>query len=211
MKLLDSQDVTLVGNFDYAWSTPVDDVCCCPVGLGKGRELPVLDTNVYTEYYTPSLWGSGMLHKPCTPTWQLLPCIHHYHQHACRQHRLDTVHIFQCLRAIIQLSSDVHTRPASAKCCQPAGLAAYSDSELPGPNLPLPCGYSAVAEKLAQDLDITFGWRLARLEWGSTGGRTSGDGGRSGVVLRSSCGQCIQADAVILTLPLGVLKVHPQP
>ena len=95
--------------------------------------------------------------------------------------------------------------------CQPAGLAAYSDSELPGPNLPLPCGYSAVAEKLAQGLDITFGWRLAQLEWGSTGGRTSGDGGRSGVVLRSTCGQYIQADAVILTLPLGVLKVNPEP
>jgi hypothetical protein len=119
-----------------------------------------------------------------------------------------------------------------------AGLAEYY--ELPGPNIPVPCGYSVghcdcqdamlkpkkidwlrvvlegadgativrillgymqkVAEILAEGLDIRFGHVVDRVDWG-----------QHGVHIKCEGGAVFQADAVIITVSLGVLKVTSVP
>ena len=70
-------------------------------------------------------------------------------------------------------------------------------TELPGPNIPLPCGYQAIAEHFAEGLDIRVGQRVTRVHHDASGVRVVCE---SGVELR--------ADAVIVTVSLGVLKVR---
>ncbi len=73
-------------------------------------------------------------------------------------------------------------------------------AELPGPNIPLPCGYQPVAEHFAEGLDIRFGQRVQRVAYDGAGVRvTTEDGGE------------LAADAVIVTVSLGVLKARAAP
>ncbi|CAL5227355.1 g10303 [Coccomyxa viridis] len=74
-----------------------------------------------------------------------------------------------------------------------AGLAAYS--ELKGPNMPLSCGYSRVAEVMAEGLDIRYQHTVERIDWGE-----------SGATVHCSSGESFKCDAVICTVSLGVLK-----
>ena len=69
-------------------------------------------------------------------------------------------------------------------------------TELPGPNIPLPCGYQAIAEHFAEGLDIRFGQRAERVHYDATGVRVVCEGGAE-----------LRADAVAVTVSLGVLKV----
>lgn len=69
-------------------------------------------------------------------------------------------------------------------------------TELPGPNIPLPCGYQAIAEHFAEGLDIRFGWRVERVHYDVSGMRVVCEGGAE-----------LRADAVVVTVSLGVLKV----
>lgn len=57
-----------------------------------------------------------------------------------------------------------------------------------------------LAEKLAEGLPIRHGVVVDRIQWG-------GDG----VTLHCQGGEQIKADAVIVTVSLGVLKVIPMP
>ena len=52
-----------------------------------------------------------------------------------------------------------------------------------------------MAEVLAEGADIRYGHRVSRIRWGS-----------DGVHLECSNGQTFHADAVIVTMSLGVLK-----
>lgn len=74
-------------------------------------------------------------------------------------------------------------------------LAQYEEFE--GPNIPLPSGYQTLAEKLAEGLPIRHGVVVDRIQWG-------GDG----VTLHCQGGEQIKADAVIVTVSLGVLKAQ---
>ncbi|KAK9810120.1 hypothetical protein WJX72_005080 [[Myrmecia] bisecta] len=79
-----------------------------------------------------------------------------------------------------------------------AGLAGYG--ELEGPNLPLPDGLQALAEVLAEGLDIRLGHAVQRISWGA-----------EGVTVTCANGVVLEADAVIVTVSLGVLKAsHEQ-
>lgn len=69
-------------------------------------------------------------------------------------------------------------------------------TELPGPNIPLPCGYQAIAEHFAEGLDIRFGQRVERVHYDASGVRVVCEGGAE-----------LRADAVVVTVSLGVLKV----
>ncbi|KAK9807907.1 hypothetical protein WJX73_000144 [Symbiochloris irregularis] len=71
--------------------------------------------------------------------------------------------------------------------------------ELPGPNMPLPCGYSAVARAMAEGLDIRFGHCVTNIHWH-----------QSGADVTCQDGTNMSADAIICTLPLGVLKAQHQ-
>ncbi|KAK9844063.1 hypothetical protein WJX81_003289 [Elliptochloris bilobata] len=76
-----------------------------------------------------------------------------------------------------------------------ASMAEYH--ELPGPNIPLPCGYQAVAEHFAEGLDIRFGQRVERVRYDAHGVHVTVAGGAE-----------LAADAVIVTVSLGVLKAE---
>lgn len=54
-----------------------------------------------------------------------------------------------------------------------------------------------LAEKLAEGLPIQHGVTVSNVAWG-----------KDGVRLQCADGQSIEADAVIVTVSLGVLKVH---
>ena len=69
-------------------------------------------------------------------------------------------------------------------------------TELPGPNIPLPCGYQAIAEHFAEGLDIRFGQRAKRVHYDASGVRVVCEGGAE-----------LRADAAVVTVSLGVLKV----
>lgn len=51
---------------------------------------------------------------------------------------------------------------------------------------------------MAEGLDIRFGWHVSKIRWHA-----------AGVDVTSEDGQTLHADAVVCTLPLGVLKVRP--
>lgn len=68
------------------------------------------------------------------------------------------------------------------------------DEDLPGPDLQLLRGYAPLLDALSADLDIHLGEGVRRIE------QTASQ------VLVHSIGRCYEADAVIVTLPLGVLK-----
>lgn len=72
----------------------------------------------------------------------------------------------------------------------------FTLTELPGPNIPLPCGYQAIAEHFAEGLDIRFGQRAERVHYDASGVRVVCEGGAE-----------LRADAVVVTVSLGVLKV----
>ena len=61
----------------------------------------------------------------------------------------------------------------------------------------MPCGYGAIAEHFAEGLDIRFGHRLERICYDA-----------AGVRLVCTDGSELSADAVIVTVSLGVLKVR---
>ncbi len=54
-----------------------------------------------------------------------------------------------------------------------------------------------LAEKLAEGLPIRHGMTVDQIQWNT-----------SGVIVQCQGGQQIEADAVIVTVSLGVLKVH---
>jgi glycine/D-amino acid oxidase-like deaminating enzyme len=56
--------------------------------------------------------------------------------------------------------------------------------------------WQGVAEAMAEGLEVRFGHEVDRIEWG-----------RGGVIVSCSGGQVIEADAAIVTVSLGVLKV----
>ena len=70
-------------------------------------------------------------------------------------------------------------------------------AELPGPNIPLPCGYQAIAEHFAEGLDIRFEQRAQRVHYDASGVRVVCEDGAE-----------LRADAVVVTVSLGVLKVR---
>ncbi|KAL0055945.1 hypothetical protein WJX82_006032 [Trebouxia sp. C0006] len=74
-------------------------------------------------------------------------------------------------------------------------LAEYGEFE--GPNIPLPSGYQVLAEKLAEGLPIEHGMTVGQIQWNT-----------SGVIVQCQGGQQIEADAVIVTVSLGVLKAQ---
>ncbi|MBK8538779.1 MAG: FAD-dependent oxidoreductase [Ardenticatenia bacterium] len=68
------------------------------------------------------------------------------------------------------------------------------DEALGGENLLLPDGYGLLLERVAASLDIRLGQAVTRIAHGPDGVRVSGPGG------------VFEADRVVVTLPLGVLK-----
>ncbi len=77
-------------------------------------------------------------------------------------------------------------------------LAHREYETLEGPNMPVPGGYQALAEILAQGLDIQFNHRVARVAYGPTGVTVTCDNGR---VFEASC--------CVVTCSIGVLQVRP--
>jgi protoporphyrinogen oxidase len=73
-------------------------------------------------------------------------------------------------------------------------------TELPGPNIPLPCGYQPIAEHFAEGLDVRFGQRVQRVAYDGAGVRVTTEDGSE-----------LAADAVIVTVSLGVLKAWAAP
>ncbi|KAK9795873.1 hypothetical protein WJX73_003247 [Symbiochloris irregularis] len=71
--------------------------------------------------------------------------------------------------------------------------------ELTGPNVPITCGFQAVAEALAEGLDIRYGHTVDLMQWD-----------QSGVKLHCANGATFEADAAIVTVSLGILKARHQ-
>lgn len=69
--------------------------------------------------------------------------------------------------------------------------------ELRGGDVLLDGGYEPLVAHLARGLDVRLGWEVARV-------RTGADG--SGATVEATDGRTIESDAVILTVPLGVLQ-----
>ncbi|KAK9860346.1 hypothetical protein WJX84_005539 [Apatococcus fuscideae] len=76
-----------------------------------------------------------------------------------------------------------------------AGLAAYE--ELPGPNVPVTSGYQALAMKLSEGVDIRYGCTVQKIAWNA-----------DGVEILCADRTTVCCDAVISTIPLGVLKAN---
>ena len=89
---------------------------------------------------------------------------------------------------LLQLSASVPSALVAAPACAACVSAAFDPSAMRA--------LQAVALELAKGLHICYGWRVKRVSWGS-----------DSVLLESHSGERLQADAVICTLPLGVLKV----
>lgn len=68
---------------------------------------------------------------------------------------------------------------------------------LDGPNMPSPGGFQAIAQSLASTLDVRFEHRVTSIEWGT-----------GGVSITCSNGFELEADAVLVTVSIGVLQAH---
>lgn len=80
----------------------------------------------------------------------------------------------------------------------PAAAAARYAAAVEGrSNAPIPAGFQALPEYLARDLDVVYGQHVERVVW---------DG--AGVKLFTKQGKEWKADAAIVTVSLGVLKVR---
>lgn len=77
---------------------------------------------------------------------------------------------------------------------QMSALWFNDDQAYPGPDLMFPEGYSAIPDHLAAGLDVRLGQVVTRIDTGTTG------------VVVSTQAKTYAADAVIVTLPLGVLQ-----
>lgn len=91
----------------------------------------------------------------------------------------------------------LHTRTAMIGAADPDVLSirtALEDGSMEGDQVILRAGYSALAERLAEGLEVRRGVVVTQIEHGA-----------EGVTLRTS-GGTFEADRVLLTVPLGVLK-----
>jgi len=78
------------------------------------------------------------------------------------------------------------------------GLAFAREYEtLDGPNLPVPGGYQTLLERLAQGLDVRCNHAVTRISYGP-----------GGACVTCANGAVIEADAVLVTLSLGVLQAQ---
>lgn len=75
--------------------------------------------------------------------------------------------------------------------------------EFHGDHCMLPTGYGSVAKAMAEDLDIRYGKPVREVHYAPNPDKKA-DGEQTKIIL--SDGEVIEADAVLMTVPLGVLK-----
>ncbi len=96
--------------------------------------------------------------------------------------------------ALRYLINSEYEQEYSGSYSQMSALWFNDDQAYPGTDLMFPNGYSAIPDYLAAGLDVRFGQGVTRINTGTTG------------VVISTLATTYAADAVIVTLPLGVLQ-----
>jgi spermine oxidase len=116
-------------------------------------------------------------------------------------------------KGVFKMHENLERSITGAGSLDDLNLNAYSEyKEFPGGNLPIAKGYSSIVQALASKLPngmIQFGKKVVRVKW-SCDGLEDSKFSEAPVQVHCEDGSIIEADHVVVTVSLGVLKLEAE-